>query len=239
MPSTLFEPLCSALDGVDTRVLPLPGYEGPLEDLALWQDPDALESDLLRRLPAGPVVLLGWSLGGTIALMLAKRAPERVVGVVLLASNPCFVARDQWPGMDAVVFEQFVKGAESDMALTLRRFQQLCCQGSPEVRSRARWLREQGRFNGDERALLPSLSLLARDHRPLLASLSQPHLSLLARDDALVPVSLSDSLPGERVCIDGSSHLLLVDQPEAVAQQVKGFLQRINAAYPGAPHVSG
>jgi pimeloyl-ACP methyl ester carboxylesterase len=63
--------------------------EGQFEDgtLALWLD-EAVAA--LDGLSAGPVIVIGSSMGGWIALQLALRRPERVAGLVGIAAAPDF-----------------------------------------------------------------------------------------------------------------------------------------------------
>ena len=63
--------------------------EGAFEDgaLARWIDDAQLILDLMGD---GPVVLAGSSMGAWIALHLALRKPERVVGLIGIASAPDF-----------------------------------------------------------------------------------------------------------------------------------------------------
>lgn len=49
----------------------------------------------------GPVVLVGSSMGGWIALLLARAAPERVAGLVTVAAAPDFTEDGIWGGFDA------------------------------------------------------------------------------------------------------------------------------------------
>jgi pimeloyl-ACP methyl ester carboxylesterase len=55
-----------------------------------WLDDATL---MLDRLSAGPVVLVGSSMGGWIALLLAVRRPQRVAGLVGIAAAPDFTTR--------------------------------------------------------------------------------------------------------------------------------------------------
>ena len=63
--------------------------EGAFEEqtLADWRD-DALA--LIDELIAGPVVLVGSSMGGWLMLLIAKARPERIVGLVGVAPAPDF-----------------------------------------------------------------------------------------------------------------------------------------------------
>ncbi len=71
--------------------------EGRFEDgtLASWRD-DALL--LIDSLTQGPVVLVGSSMGGWLALLIALARPERVAGLVGIAAAPDFT---EWGFTDA------------------------------------------------------------------------------------------------------------------------------------------
>lgn len=53
--------------------------------------------DATARLTQGPQVLVGSSMGGWIALLLAKRRPERLAGLVTVAAAPDFTEDSMWP----------------------------------------------------------------------------------------------------------------------------------------------
>ena len=55
-----------------------------------WLDDATL---MLDRLSAGPVVLVGSSMGGWISLLLALRRPQRVAGLIGIAAAPDFTTR--------------------------------------------------------------------------------------------------------------------------------------------------
>ena len=70
--------------------------EGSIGD---WAD-DA--SEVLGRLTEGPQVLVGSSMGGWIALLLARRYPDRVAGLVGIAAAPDFTEDSMWAGFSQV-----------------------------------------------------------------------------------------------------------------------------------------
>lgn len=55
----------------------------------------------LSALTQGPQVLVGSSMGGWIALLLARRAPERVAALIGVAAAPDFTEDSMWDGFDA------------------------------------------------------------------------------------------------------------------------------------------
>lgn len=77
--------------------------------------------DQLDRLPerrldvsTSKVILVGWSMGGSSALRLACRYPDRIVGLVLLAATPRMMEEKAsgWRGMNARRLEALRKGLE-------------------------------------------------------------------------------------------------------------------------------
>ena len=78
---------------------------GRFEDgtIGRWTE-DALF--LIDRLTGGPLVLIGSSMGGWIALLAALARPERVAGLIGIAAAPDFTEELMWGSMTA--------GASSD-----------------------------------------------------------------------------------------------------------------------------
>lgn len=72
--------------------------EGSFDDgtISLWRQ-DTL--DAIDGLSSGPLLLVGSSMGGWMALLAALARPERVSGMVLVAPAPDFTEKLMWPDL--------------------------------------------------------------------------------------------------------------------------------------------
>jgi pimeloyl-ACP methyl ester carboxylesterase len=73
--------------------------DGRFEDGCIgdWAE-DAVQA--IRRLTAGPVVLVGSSMGGWIACLVARHLPDRICGMVGIAPAPDFTEDSMWPALN-------------------------------------------------------------------------------------------------------------------------------------------
>ena len=69
----------------------------------------------LTALTEGPQVLVGSSMGGWIALLLARRAPERVKGLVGIAAAPDFTEDSMWPDLSAAQQREILEHGRTEM----------------------------------------------------------------------------------------------------------------------------
>ncbi|TQV71864.1 malonyl-ACP O-methyltransferase BioC [Exilibacterium tricleocarpae] len=232
--SRVFEPLLAHLDDkIDILLVDIPGFAG---DHAVGNDGlESLLQGLRQKLPRR-CVLLGWSLGGMLACRYAHRYPQRVAGVITLASNLCFVARPGWPSaMPNDVFQTFAEDFRRRPAVTLQRFDGLQARGDRRERAVLKWLRGYRRAGGAQpdprwRAALALLAGL--DNRKAFADLKPPGLHLLGDRDALVPAAAAAAMaqlnPVQTVkCLAGCGHALCLAEPQQLAAEVEAFLQRL------------
>ena len=191
----------------------------------------SLETDL-EQLAASlePGWLMGWSLGGTLAVQLLRRFPERFCGAVTIASNACFAARADWPeAMPADAFKAFFSDAREKPERILKRFALLACQGSEDARELTKQLQWS---DADPLQRLNHLALLGvLDNRIHLRRATQSILHCLAAQDALVPASVAAELQAlnlqARVRVHPeASHALPLEQPEWVAQQIAEWVRQ-------------
>jgi len=230
--SLVWEPVLSWL----SRSFRLTLINLPLELPPELGAPDQLLPQLVDSLLAvAPerAIWLGWSLGGQLALAVARAAPHRVAGLVGVASNPCFILRDDWPdALDDALLVQFEDALATDAHKTLKRFVLLQAQGSENQRREVVQLMA-ALSAAETNTLACLLSLLRLDMREALKTLQVPSLYMLGQHDLLVPVALADQLsrlrPDAQILIqEGAAHAPFLTRPEAFTQQVTTWARQIS-----------
>lgn len=215
----LREALLEHVPNISVDVQPLPA----LQLSSLETDLSSLAQQLK------PGILVGWSLGGMLAVQLNRRFPEHFPRVVTLASNACLIERKDWSSaMPADTFKAFYQSFRDDPEKTLKRFAILVTQGSEQAKQLTRELRwdaltEEQRLHG-----LAILGML--DNRVVLRNLLQPMLHCFGAQDALVPVVAAKAVgalhPASRVAIhDQASHALPLEQPLWLAKEINDWLE--------------
>ena len=204
MNARVFDTLAALLaPDFDVRALNLPGHGGrdalPCNTLKSWAD------DLARQLPEY-TTLLGWSLGGQVAMRAALDHPKKIARLILLASTPKFVADAEWaPGMADADLQAFGAALMAEPETTLLRFLSLQTRGMAGQKTLLQSLRQtllaapEARFE----ALSGGLAILRdTDLRAELPRLTQPALVLHGALDTLTPPAagawLAETLPSAR-----------------------------------------
>ncbi|MBP6735321.1 MAG: pimeloyl-ACP methyl ester esterase BioH [Chromatiaceae bacterium] len=209
----------------------LPGHGGS-PCVPSWQGLDDWVEACLAAAPAR-AVWLGWSLGGLVALAAARRAPERLTGLVALTATPRFVQADTWPAaMDPKTLARFHDGLLADPTGTLERFLAIQVRGSEAARETLRRLKQElaARPSPDPAALAWGLDLLRQsDLRPALQGLDCPSLWLFGARDTLVPAAvgadIATLLPEARVqVIAGAAHAPFLSHPVETTAALLSFL---------------
>lgn len=211
------------------QVLPLPGYDG-----AAACEPYTLErmADTLAKAAPKHCGVIGWSLGAQVALTWARRTPQQVRRLALIAATPCFTQRNDWPhAVTPMVMRQFTSQIQRDCPSVLRRFVALQSLNDKHAVRVAHKLRTALFTNAlPLPAVLESgLELLrTSDLRAGLPSIQQPALVLHGEHDAVTPCAageaLSHALPqGQFHKMSGAGHAPFLTDAGAVAALVTAF----------------
>ncbi len=226
----LFDDLVAAWPEADWRRLDLPGH-GRQRDRAWPATTDALLDAVLDDLPQGSW-LLGWSLGGLIAMQAALREPDRFAGLLLIAATPSLIQRPHWPhAVEPAMLKAMAVELAGDPEPVVQRFLALEMHGAVNARSDLKRLRERAFQHGypARQALMAGLNHLAEtDLTGQLSQLALPVRLLGGRRDRLVPwaalEAVAEAVPdGDLVRIPGAAHAPFLTDPEAVAAAVRGW----------------
>jgi pimeloyl-[acyl-carrier protein] methyl ester esterase len=182
-------------DWIDVIVVDLPGH-GTMANMQASTLDDHVQA--LIPLVHRPVIWVGWSLGGLVVLRLAELYPQRVASALLIATNPCFVAKQDWScAVEEAVFDQFAVNLQRHQEKTIQRFLALQVKGLPDAMKVVRVLQKslQSRGPASTDALVSGLKiLLDTDLRQNIRLIEAPLHWSLGGMDGLVPRELAQAL---------------------------------------------
>lgn len=222
-------------DGLAKRLEPLfrvsaphlPGFGGspPCSPYTL----EALARAVARSAPRRCHVV-GWSLGGEIALAWARRAPDQVQRLALIATTPCFIAKPGWAcGTPREVVREFGRSLAADRAVTMARFIGAQSRGDSRRRQVEAALRRAADARAPGSVLAAGLDvLLEADLRGALHRITQPALVVHGARDGTVPSAagrrLAGLLPDARFALMPScAHAPFLSHPRRVARALREF----------------
>ncbi len=203
---------------------PMPAGDYRLETLA---------DQVAEALPEqGSVV--GWSLGGMVAMQIALRHPHKIKKLILVGSSARFVRDDDWRyAISTEILQDFSTALSSDLHETLQRFIALQIMGSDESRIILRKLREL--MNSNEAphpaALQGGLKILQEaDLRTQLSQLQQSTLMIVGQRDTLTrPQTAQQMLPllphARLEIIDGAGHAPFLSHPKQFVELIEQFIK--------------
>lgn len=183
---------------------------------------------ILDALELGVVDVAGYSMGGTIAQVLAIRHPQRVDKLALIATFSSFPERRRvWLRLAAIL---------------TRAWERLTGLGTPEVRAgyllaagaverrHARWLWEETHRRNSDAATEATLATLRFDSRGWVGRLEVETMVLIPGKDLLVPpfwqYELAALIPRVKVVeIPGAHHEVVWTHPDRVADELIQFFE--------------
>ena len=207
-------------------------YRVTLIDLPLHNNLDAIADAVVAEVGDEPFYLLGWSFGGTVALKITERYANRVQGLILLASTPCFTETESWAGTPVEIMNAFAQQLHNNPDVTLQRFLTLQVQHSSEYLKevKARFKLESAPKLAD---LETSFALLQNsDLRSTLQNVMCPVAMVLSNNDAIVPIAVHEQLhvlkPNLNITVlKNAGHIPFVTQPENCLNAIHAFFDGI------------
>jgi len=188
-------------------------------------------AEFLEALGSGPVLVVGHSLGGAIAIALAAQRPHAVTGLVLLAS----CAKLPWVDSSWGRLLPYVPGPLWKTFFISTAQKLLFARGVP---GHAVSLGMQELRSCRAETILKDLQAAkAMDLTQQATGLDVPTLILCGSQDRLTPPALSADLkgliPGSRLSlIEEAGHMLLLEVPTRVNEEVLNFAKSLMVEVP-------
>ena len=178
----------------------------------------------------GPLIPVGFSMGGIVALEMARQAPERIVGLILSDTN----AGADLPERTALRPVQQYRVRNGDLATIVAdelKPAYLAAQNRDDEEMKA-LLFDMAMDLGDEVFIRQSEALRTRaDLGPVLDHFAGPVLFLCGAEDALCPPEWHHAMAArcndaEIHIVAGAGHLLPLEQPKQFSAIVSDWLTR-------------
>ena len=225
----------------EARWITLAGFAGlpPAEPTESFVEAavDAIANDIVAEDLRG-IQIVGHSLGGVMALLLAERLPDRIDAVLIVDSVPFLPALFQ-PGITEAMAKSQADATRNQMSNMPREaFLGMMRQG---LQRQATTLESQAEVfkdieASDQTSIAVAMSdLMATDYSPRLKNISVPVTVLIPHNQfiGVEPDALRERYKalyagletGQFDIIEDSRHFIMLDQPAAFEAALKSFLE--------------
>ena len=231
--------------------LTLAGFDGvpaPTNGGNLFDRADASLLQLIKHDKIDKPVLVGHSLGGTLALRFASEHPELIAGVVAVDGLPIFpgmqrasaeqrqaMATRMQQQMAAATPAQFQEQALAYMQKIGLVDQQLAAKYAPmnarsDIKASAQYMAEDLAFDGRPGLKHANVPILEISPYYALDFSKPPMVMSEAQKTAYYQSLLANAPDAKVVSIAPSRHYVMFDQPAKFQQVLDGFLARVGTA---------
>jgi 3-oxoadipate enol-lactonase len=171
----------------------------------------------------GRINWCGLSMGGMVGIWLGANAGNRIDRLILSNTSAYFPDKAIWAGRLKMVRNKGVAGiADASME---RWFSAEFRARAPATMARMRTMFAATPLEGYVGC---SEAIRDMDHRPLLAKIAAPTLVIAGKRDVATPLDgnefIQQHILGARLALLDAGHIANVEQPEAYADRVLGFL---------------
>ena len=217
---------------VTVYVVDLPGMGGSTSISPYTLDNIAKE--IKANVPIKKCNILGWSLGGQVAMYLAIKMPEFVEKLILMSTTPCFVEKIDWPyGVNKQFFLNFEIEAKKNLNDTLMKFFLIQIIGINDSKKMMKFLKNEFIESRDENksGMQSALNVLKKaDLRNDVKKIDKLTLIITGNKDRLTSTKASvwlyETIKGATLKeIKGANHMPFISHKETMTASVKKFLQ--------------
>ncbi len=180
---------------------------------------------LLEHLDAGPAIVVGYSMGGSIGLLMWRRHPESVAGLVLMSTALQWRSapheRVLWSSM---AFVEYVLRFGVPHGLTERYLRNAADQ-NPDLRPVLPWLKAEALRGNPSDLAAAGRGLSAFDARPYASRVDVPTAVIVSRRDRLIwpdrQRELADAIPGAKSIEIEAAHNGWLVEPDLVCNAIE------------------
>ncbi|RKZ66860.1 MAG: hypothetical protein DRQ48_10410 [Gammaproteobacteria bacterium] len=223
-------------DRWSVKCIDLPGYGSPENKMDPHFDQeniDQIVNSFISDIPENAIIL-GWSLGGTVAIKLAQRRSD-IKALVLLASSPCFMKKQDWQhGIEPDEFNHLLSQLSKDKIKTLHTFAGLVAMGEKHPRQTMNELNEYILSNvPEQKTLMSGLEILRdEDLRQNLVKLHCPIGMIFGENDILIKRSTGSATQITRkdihtIVIPETGHAPFLSRPRETADALIKLTTRL------------
>lgn len=187
---------------------------------------DAMADRVLEQVPAERFSLLGFSLGGYIALNLVDRVPARIQRLAFISSSP-FADTEEISKQR----RSLMKSAHADYRGLLRNMGDFIVNsdGPNAAHARETMLLMGEELGVDEFCRQQRATMQRADCTAMLSSVTCPAQVLCGADDPVTPVNgnrrIATEIPGASLqVLETAGHLLPLEKPTEVTEFIKGWM---------------
>ena len=195
---------------------------------------DNIAKEIKANVPIKKFNILGWSLGGQVAMSLAIRMPEFVEKLILMSTTPCFVEKKDWPyGVNKQFFSNFELETKQNLNNTLLKFFLIQTRDINDSKNVMRFLKNTFiEIRDDNKSGMQSaLNVLKEtDLRNEVQKIDKPTLIIAGDKDRLTSskasIWLYEKIKRAKLKeIKGANHMPFISHREKMTESVKKFLQ--------------
>jgi pimeloyl-ACP methyl ester carboxylesterase len=189
---------------------------------------------LIEELDLGPVVLVGYSMGGSIALLLAHTHPDLVAGMVLTSTGLQWRAdlreRCLWKGMAGV---EYVLRFGAPHGIT-DRYLRYAVEHNPDLGPYRSWLKAEARRGDPSDIAAAGRQLAEFDARAIAEEVDVPTAVVIAERDMLIRAvkqrELARAIRGAQTIELDGTHGAWMMRPVEFAAAIDTGLTKVMAA---------
>lgn len=220
----MWSAVADGLDGFEVQT-PVPAGD----------DIHAMARDCLARF-AGPVLPIGFSMGGIVALAMADLAPDRIAGIGLLDTNPGSDMPERAAERPRQQRDVLANGVEQVVAEELKP--NYLAAANRGDRALLALLHDMAVDLGPDIFVRQSEALRTRpDQWPVVDRLHVRAFIACGAEDALCPPDLHRRIAARTAShtfhvIEGAGHMLPLEQPGRLRTLLAGWLHRVQEVQP-------